>query len=321
VVHLRKELRDSSPLGDCGANAIREELQRRRVSPLPSIRTIGRILVRRGVLDGRKRVRRPPPPPGWYLPRVAARKAELESFDFVEGLVIRGGTDVMVMNGISLHGGLCSSWIESAWTAKKAVSTLISHWSEQGLPSYAQFDNDTIFQGAHVYPDSFGRVIRLCLQLDITPVFAPPRETGFQASIESYNGRWQQKVWQRFHHDNLATLRGHSDRYVEAARKRSAARLDAAPARRAFPADWKLDLQKPLKGTVVFLRRTNNLGVVEVLGNSYTVDPAWPNRLVRAEVDLTRGQIRCYRLRRREPKQQPLMKTIPYQTPKKRFHE
>jgi transposase len=321
VVQLRKQLKESSPLGEFGAEAIRRELERRQVKSPPSVRTIGRILLRRGVLDGRRRVRRPPPPPGWYLPRVAARKAELESFDFVEGLVIRGGTDVMVFNGMSLHGGLCSSWVESSWTAKRTVRTLIAHWREHGLPAYAQFDNDTIFQGAHVWPNTFGRVIRLCLQLGVVPVFAPPRETGFQAAIESYNGRWQEKVWRRFQHGNLRTLRGHSQRYVNAARERSAARRDAAPTRKSFPEDWKLNLQKPLQGIVIFLRRTNNEGVADLLGQSFSVDSAWPNRLVRAEVDLTRGEIRFYRLRRREPKKQPLIKTIPYLTPKKRFHE
>jgi hypothetical protein len=321
IVRLRKELKESSALGDFGALAIREELQRGRVKPLPSVRTIGRILLRRGVLDGRNRVRRPPPPPGWYLPRVAAHNAELESFDFVEGLVIRGGTDVMVFNGMSLHGGLCSSWVESSWTAKRTVQSLVAHWQEHGLPTYAQFDNDTIFQGAHQWPNTFGRVTRMCLQLGVIPVFAPPRETGFQAAIESYNGRWQAKVWRRFEHDSLHTLRGHSDRYVEAARKRSAARRDGAPSRKSFPEDWELDLQTPLKGTVIFLRRTNNQGVADLLGQSFPVDPTWPNRLIRAEVDLTRGQIRFYRLRRREPTQQPLIKTMPYETPKKRFQE
>jgi transposase len=321
VVQLRKQLKESSPLGEFGAEAIRRELERRKVKSPPSVRTIGRILLRRGVLDGRRRIRRPPPPPGWYLPPVAARKAELESFDFVEGLVIRGGTDVMVFNGMSLHGGLCSSWVDSSWTAKRTVRTLIAHWREHGLPAYAQFDNGTIFQGAHVWPNTFGRVTRLCLQLGVVPVFAPPRETGFQAAIESYNGRWQEKVWRRFQHDNLRTLRGHSQRYVNAARKRSAARRDAAPTRKPFPGDWKLNLQEPLQGMVIFLRRTNNEGVAELLGQSFSVDSAWPNRLVRAEVDLTRGEIRFYRLRRREPKEQPLIKTIQYQTPKKRFHE
>src|SRR5207253_526800 len=62
IVQLRRELQATSALGEYGAIAIRRELQRRGLQPLPSVRTIGRILLRRGLLDGRRRVRRPPPP-------------------------------------------------------------------------------------------------------------------------------------------------------------------------------------------------------------------------------------------------------------------
>jgi hypothetical protein len=72
---------------------------------------------------------------------------------------------------------------------------------------------------------------------------------------------------------------------------------------------------------VIFLRRTNEQGEAELLGRRYPVDPLWPHRLVRAEADLTKGQIRFYRLRRREPKQQPLITTISYKPPSKAFHE
>lgn len=321
VLRLRKQLKDSSDLGEFGAAAIHRALQERGIKHIPSVRTIGRILLRRGVLDGRRRVRRPPPPKGWYLPRIAAGKAELDSFDFVEGLVIRGGTDVMVLNALSLHSGLCASWVKSAWTAKFTVETLIAYWREHGLPDYAQFDNDTLFQGGHRWPDSFGRVIRLCLQLDVVPVFAPPRETGFQAAIENYNGRWQQKVWRRFRHDDLDSLQNCSERFVLAARQRAAPRFDSAPRRHPFPEDWTLNLQLPLQGLVVFLRRANDRGEVELLGHRYLVDPLWPHRLVRAEVDLTRKSIRFYRLRRREPDLQPLINTASYQPPNKRFQD
>ena len=57
------------------------------------------------------------------------------------------------------------------------------------------------------------------------------------------------------------------------------------------------------------------------MGRRYLVDPLWPHRLLRAEVDLSVGQIRFYRLRRREPKQQPLIKSIAYKPPSKTFHE
>ena len=90
------------------------------------------------------------------------------------------------------------------------VQSLVEHWRAVGLPGYAQFDNDMIFHGTHRYPDALGRVIRLCLSLGVVPVFVPPRETGFQAMIESYNGWWQAKVWSRFQHADLEDLQGHS---------------------------------------------------------------------------------------------------------------
>lgn len=325
IIDLRKELRETSDLGEFGAAAIHRELivrrKRLRLKTIPSIRTIGRILERRGALDGRRRTRRPAPPSGWYLPEVRERQAALDSFDIVEGLVIKGGHDVEVLNGISLHGGLTMSRVSETITSKMTVKTLLDHWRAFGFPDYAQFDNDTIFQGAHQWPDTFGRVTRLCLQLEIIPVFAPPRETGFQASIESYNGRWQSKVWSRFTHTSREGLARQSDRYVAACHRRSASRIEAAPTRWEIPADWELDLSKALAGTVIFIRRTDNRGHVKLLGHDYEVSSQWCNRLVRCNVDLTKGRIRIYQLRRRTPTTQPLLKTIKYEVLKKRFKE
>jgi putative transposase len=321
VLSLRAELKDTSDLGEFGAAAIRRALVDSGVTPLPTIRTIGRILERRGALDGRRRVRRPAPPPGWYLPDVADRRAELDSFDIVEGLVIKGGTPVEVLNGIALHGGLTASWPMGVVTAKAAVEAILEHWRAVGLPGYAQFDNDTIFQGPHQYKDVIGRVMRACLGLGVVPVFAPPRETGFQASIEAYNGRWQAKVWARFVHESMEGVQAQSGKFVAAVRLRAAARIEAAPSRRPFPAGWTLDLQAHPRGRVVFLRRSDARGIVEVLGRGFEVDPLWPHRLVRAEVDLDACRLRFFALRRREPKHQPLLKEFIYKLPRRRFKE
>src|SRR3954469_3740028 len=267
VLTLRVELKDRSDLGEFGARAIRDALKAKGLSPLPSARTVGRILERRGALDGRKRTRRPPPPAGWYLPDVAARRAELDQIDIVEGLVIRGGPQVEVLNAVSLHGGLAASCpVESPVTSQLTVQSLLEHWREVGLPGYAQFDNDMIFHGTHRYPDALGRVLRVCLSLAVVPVLVPPREAGFQAMIESYNGWWQAKVWSRSQHQDVEDLRGHSRRYVAASRRQRAARTEAAPDRRAFPADWELDLKKRPKGRLAYLRRSDPQGAVALLG-------------------------------------------------------
>ena len=86
VLEVRRRLKTSSALGEFGALAIRRELtehpRKYSLKNVPSLRTRGRILSRRGALDGGRRVRRPPPPKGWSLPRVAGRTAELDSGDF-----------------------------------------------------------------------------------------------------------------------------------------------------------------------------------------------------------------------------------------------
>jgi transposase len=321
VLQTRRDLAHSD-LGAIGADAIRQALLDQGVAKAPSVRTINRILGRRGALDGKKRTRRPPPPTGWYLPDVAAGRAELDSIDIVEGLVIKDGPHVEVLNAVSLHGGQPASWpVESPVTSERTVSSLVEHWREVGLPGYAQFDNDMIFHGTHRYPDALGRVLRLCLSLGVVPVLVPPRETGFQAMIESYNGWWQTKVWCRFQHDNLADLQGHSQRYVTALRKQRAARIEAGPDRRVFPAGWKLNLKKRPSGRLVYLRRSNPSSEVIVLGRTWELGQVWPNRLVRCEVDLDKDKIRFFSLRRKEPTSQPQILEVDYRLPNRGFQD
>ena len=337
VLSLRRELAESSDLGAWGAKAIHQALRGRGLREVPSVRTIGRILERRGALDGHERVRRPPPPRGWYLPEVAARRVELDSFDIVEGLVIKDGPQVEVLNGVALHGGLVASWpMVAPVTAKAAVEALIAHWRTYGLPGYAQFDNDTIFQGTHTHPDVIGRVMRLCLSPGVIPVFVPPREMGFRAMIESYNGQWQAKVWARFAHGSLAELEGRSGRYVAAVhRERRSRRPRRTGSRRprsatpGFPrhSGW-IELcqifrrsQTSGAGQVVHLWRTDASGSVAVLGRRLAVDARWPNRLVRVEFDLAAGRMRFYALRRRGPRSQPMLKELDHHIPKRRFNE
>lgn len=321
VLRVRRALQTKSDLGEYGAIAIQRELERQNARDIPAVRTIGRILERNGVLDGRRRTRRNAPPPGWYLSDLAEGRVELDSFDMIEDLVIRGGQDVNVLTGISLHGGLCVAWPAEQVTAKFTVECLVSHWREVGLPAYAKFDNDTVFQGAHQWPDSFGRVTRTCLSLGVTPVFAPPLSRGFQADIEAFNRRWQDVVWSRFQFRNRVQVAMQSERFIHAHRERHAVRIEDAPHRRRFPMNWKSNLQRPLRGKLIFIRITDQSGRVVILGHTFDVSPIWCGRLVRAEVDFKEKQIRFFSLRRREPHTHILLSTHDYEPPKKRFQE
>jgi transposase len=319
IIHLRIHLKERSTLGEYGAAAIQEALRTDNGQPLPSLATINRVLSRHGLQDDRRRKRNPSPPKGWYLPDVVAGKRELDSFDFVEDLKIKGGPLFSVLTGISLHGALADAWVQEHRRAGTTVNSLLQRWKRDGLPGYIQFDNDTVFQGAHQFPDAIGRVCRLSLALGVTPVFAPPREPGFQNAIEGFNGLWQRKVWQRKQHSGTRQLQRDSDLYIKAYRTRHAGRQETAPSRRPFPKGFRFNLNAPLKGTLIFLRRTDASGRVSFLGRSYLASPKWCHCLVRCEVDLTRHQIRIFALRRKEPTDQPMLVCIPYHRVDKPF--
>jgi hypothetical protein len=320
ILDARKQLKEESALGEHGAAAIQRHFRERLDENVPPIRTINHVLKRHGQFDGFRRVRRTPPPPAWYLRRVADGKAELDSFDIVEGLMLEGKRDVEVLNAISLHGSLVEFWPKERITAKTTVECMLKHWHRFGMPDYAQFDNDAIFQGPR-HPDALGRVIRVCLSLGVTPVFAPPQENGFQANIESYNARWQMGVWRRFHFENRHRLRLQSDRYVSAVRDKFAIKIASAPNRWTIPDGWSMNYQTPVEGKIIFIRRTSQKGKVHLLGRDFVASIHWVGRLVRAEVDLNKHKIDFYQLRRREHNYQPLLNTIEYHFPNKTFKE
>ena len=71
IAALRIELRESV-LGEYGARAIKAALHAERPGNDPSESSINRALSRLGLQDAVRRIRRPAPPKGWYLPSVVA---------------------------------------------------------------------------------------------------------------------------------------------------------------------------------------------------------------------------------------------------------
>lgn len=320
ILHTRIQLRDHSVLGEYGADAIERALREELPHVLASRATINRVLRRHGATDAHGRVRRPAPPKGWYLPEVATGRAEVDCFDFIEDLKIAEGPLVNVLTAKSLHGALTDAWMLLQLSAKGTGPCLLTRWQRDGLPAYAQYDNDTVFQGAHQFADAVGRISRLCLALGVIPVFVPPLEHGMQNSIEGFNGLWQAKVWQRHRVGSVSELQARSDAYITAHRARSCQAAEAAPPRRPMPQHFELDLHAPLRGQMIFIRRTDENGYVHLLGQRFAVSRDWLHRLVRCEVDFDHHCIRCFALRRRAPTEQPLLNTLAYHRPDKPFY-
>lgn len=86
-----------------------------------------------------------------------------------------------------------------------------------------------------------------------------------------------------------------------------------------MPRGFVLDLQAPLRGTLSYIRRTDEDGCVQVLGHRWRISDQWLQRLVRCEVDFDHHVIRCFALRRADPHHQSLLAKLPCRRPEKRF--
>ena len=86
-----------------------------------------------------------------------------------------------------------------------------------------------------------------------------------------------------------------------------------------MPRRFEPDLNAPLRGLMIFIRRTNHNGQVSLLGRRFQVSRDWMHRLVGCEVHFEHQRIRCFVLRRRAPDDQQLLATLYYQFPNKPF--
>ena len=291
VLRTRRWLRRFDALGDYGPAAIRDHLLAQG-QPVPCERTIARWVTQAEPEVVKRRW--PRPPRGWYLPSVANASSELDRVDVVEGLRLARRGRVEVLNCLSLWESLPGSHPAVRITTTETLHWLGLHWRKHGRPHYVQFDNDTIFSGAHARRDYLGRLVHWCLCLGVTPVFAPPLEKGFQAGIEAYNRRWQERVWQRWRHPSLSKLRERSAAFIDAYIGR---RRRGTGMRRA----WQEPARVPVSNQIILLRRLDESGRLRLCSQHFQIARSWAQRLVRCEIDVNAQMVRCYRLSHRDP--------------------
>jgi transposase InsO family protein len=140
VVLLRKELADAGL--DHGATTIQWHLGRERVKPVPSVATIHRVLVRRGLVVAQPRKR---PKSSWHRFEAGAPN-ECWQIDHTEWSIATGV--VKVFNIIDDHSRLAvRARVVEAATGEQAWATFCQAAQQWGLPAGTLSDNGLCFSG------------------------------------------------------------------------------------------------------------------------------------------------------------------------------
>lgn len=179
----------------CGAQNIRWELEELSVAPLPSVRTINRILAREGLTH--RRTGRYTPKGTPYPALVAHTVNQVHQVDYVGPCYLRGPVRFWSLNTVDLATARCALEPVASRAGQATVDALWATWHRLGLPAHVQVDNEMVFYGSPAHPRGMGLLIRLCLGQGIEPWFIPLREPWRNGVVEKFNDHYGSKFLAR----------------------------------------------------------------------------------------------------------------------------
>lgn len=190
IIRVRCELEASQDY--IGASAVRAQLKKEGVSPLPSRATIGRVLK---AADLTRRWQKQPEKVDYphlkpTLPHVLCQVDIVPHY-------LPGGQLVANFNAIDVVSSYVSGYSYANKTSTEAFDFLWWLWREQGIAKYTQFDNEGCFSGGSTHPYVLGKVVRLGLFVGTEVVFSPPYHPQSNGYVERFHQDYSKGVWKK----------------------------------------------------------------------------------------------------------------------------
>jgi transposase InsO family protein len=274
-----------------GGTAIRTRLKELQIEPLPSIRTIERIL-REAKMTHPKTSK-----PKISYPRLRPKQPHAVcQVDHIPRY-LRGGEKVYCFNAIDVVSRYPTGQAKDNRRAKTAADFLVHVWQTIGIPIYTQVDNEACFIGGFTHPYVLGQCVRLALMVGTELVFSPVRHPQSNAYVERFHQDYQKHVWEDTYLANQSAVQTQAEHFFELYRnsRHHSALNGAAPAEKhSQPSQLLLsaNFSKPsgklplYTGRVHFMRRVDPDGTVSVLNVKWALPEVDPSKGVWVTLDI-----------------------------------
>jgi IS30 family transposase len=284
------------------AQAIYYELQELSVSPVPSPRTIHGWLKEAGQIPERRSQKEPNP----TYPVLPCRAVnDIQELDFKGPFYLKDHSHKYYL--VALR----DKW--SKKTALRALANksmdaildfLVPAWQKMGCPKRLKMDNCLDFRGSNMYPRALSKLMRVCLDLGIQPVFIPICEPWRNGVVENLNG-----LLNRF---LIRTRTFETEKQLHQAVQRMETTINtthrlstlqgktpqefAAHARLRYPPagyDWRTRDLRLLKGNVTFIRFVRKSGRITLTAkDKFLIGKKYKYHYVMAVVDVAKKRLR-----------------------------
>ena len=279
--------------GLIGKRAIRGELERLEIEPLPSPPTIQRILAHAGLTH----------PVGagsasaYYPWPIAWQVNAIHATDIITRHV-RGGEEIENFHTIDHY----SHAVYLTQHTDKSSATMGTHlrktWANLGLPFLQQLDNEAAFCGGHTHPGVIGQVVRLCLFCGIEPFFTPIYEAKRNYQIETFHSLWDKSFWSREEFANRAHVQAETPTFLHwyhthyqppSLNGRTPAQIRRGVPVRRLAADLRGLIpvgRLPITaGRIHIMRKVDGVGKITLLNETWLVGEKWIGEYVRATIN------------------------------------
>lgn len=289
----------------CGAQAIRWEMEDLGVKPLPSIRTISRILSRHGLTHRRTGIYEAKGKAYPKLPSLLPNQSH--QADWVGPCYLSGPLRFYSLNVVDTNTGRCGLHPSESKSAQSIIDGMWSIWQRLGIPQNLQVDNEMTFYGSPTHPRGMGPLIRLCLQYSVEPWFIPMAEPWRNGVVEKFNDHYQQRFLDKTPMAKLTELwseslsfeqrHNTSYRYSKLGGKTPLKALAASNLSLRFPdkdVAPRHQLQKPVVGRYHLVRFIRSDLKLNIFSELFRVPPELQYEYVVATVDVKDQKLKLY---------------------------
>ena len=197
----------------CGAEAILWEMEDLGAKPLPSVRTINRILARNELTHRRTGKYEAKGTAYPVLP--SALPNQTHQADLVGPCYLKGSVRFYSLNIVNTATVRCGLYPSLSKSGQAIINGFWDAWKRMGIPERIQVDNAMSFFGSPIHPRGMGPLIRLCLHHGVEPWFIPMAEPWRNGMIENFNDRYQRMFLGKVIMASENDLKAHSLEFEE----------------------------------------------------------------------------------------------------------
>ena len=290
IIETRLEIEAAAALGEglkyIGGMAVRTKLKDKKVSPLPSVPTIERVLREAGLTKPKEKEQKTEV---IYPHLQPTEPHQLSQVDIVPHY-LTGGQRIACFNGLDVVSRYGAGQPYVQRQSQDAAAFLIHYWQTVGIPHYTQVDNEGCFSGGTTHSHVLGTVVRLALEVGTELVFSPVYHPKSNCFVERFHRDYNRHVWEDTYLANVDEVQQQSDHFFGLYRQRKdhGELAEQSPCDHhhwlephLLAADFVMNHHKlPLcEGRIHFIRQVQVNGTVRVLNVDWVV----PNP------DLSRG--------------------------------